>query len=142
MRLMQGLEAEEPELQLAPMIDVIFQLIIFFLCASTFNPNESELSVNLPVDATQQAKKIDIPDEVEITILYDGEVVVNDQGYDTADSHFLPELTTMLEKLISISLKQPVIIAPSPEVNHGRVVDVLNACAAAGVENISFYATL
>ena len=141
MRFTQAVGAEEPELQLAPMIDVIFQLIIFFLCASTFNPSEAELSVNLPV-APSTAKQTVVPDEVEITILSDGVVVINDKEYDSSDSHLLPELRGMLEGLISFSDKQPVIIAPSPDVYHGRVVEVLNACAAARVKNISFYATL
>ena len=142
MRIQTGVEEEDSEIQLAPMIDVIFQLIIFFLCASTFNPPETELSVNLPAVPTEQTQKVDIPDEVEITILADGGVVVMSTEYDTPGSHQLPQLRSMLVQLAAISEKQPVIIAPHPEAYHGRVVEVLNACAAAGITSISFYATL
>ena len=134
---------EETELQLAPMVDIIFQLIIFFLCASTFNPTETELAVNLPVAGKPPVKQVEPPpDEVMIEILDDGGIVVNNREYDSVSSHTLPELTAMLEKLGSIFKGQSVIISPSYEVHHGRVVEVLNACAAAKIENISFYATI
>ena len=132
---------DKMEMQLAPMVDVIFQLLIFFLCASTFNPPETELSVNLPV-AGPSASMIEPIVEVTIEILEDGGVVVNNREYDSASSHALPQLTGMLSKLAMIFKNQPVIISPSEYVNHGRVVEVLNACAAAGVKNISFYATI
>ena len=141
MRLRKPAE-EKMEMQMAPMIDIIFQIIIFFMCASTFNPPETELSVNLPVAGTPVKQVKPTPDEVTIEILDDGGVVINNREYDSTDSHSLPELTSMLAKLAMIFEDQPVIISPSLDVYHGRVVEVLNACAAAGIENISFYATI
>ncbi len=140
MRFPRGAE-EKPELQLAPMVDIIFQLIIFFMCATTFNPAETEMKVNLPVEAAATTQ-VAIPDEVIIEILNDGGIVVNDREYDSPSSKDLPTLRDMLTRLVDVFGKeQAVIIQPGDGVKHGRVVDVLSACAASRVSNISFYAS-
>ena len=140
MRLPRGAE-EKAELQLAPMIDVIFQLIIFFMCATTFNPAETEMKVNLPTEAVETTQ-VAIPDEVVIQILNDGGIVVNNQEYDSPSSKDLPSLRDMLTRLVgAFGKEQAVIIQPGDGVKHGRVVDVLNACAASEVSNISFYSS-
>jgi biopolymer transport protein ExbD len=86
------------------------------------------------------SQQIDIPDEVNITIKSDGNVVVNNRTYDSPDSGKLPQLTDMLTKLKKAFPKQAVYIDPQKGVLHGRVVDVLNACTASKIENISFRA--
>jgi len=128
------------ELQMGPMIDIIFQLIIFFLCASTFNPTENELKVNLPTtqSASVNAKGLD---DVTIYIAKNGSVVVNNKEYDSKDSRDLPQIVDMLSRLHAAFPDQGVIIQPEKGVMHGRVVEVLNACAGAGITDISFYAT-
>ena len=132
---------EKVELQMAPMIDVIFQLIIFFMCASTFLPTERQLKVNMPTSPMEvTSQQIDIPDEVNIVIKGDGTVMVNNRPYDSPDSRQLPALSDMLAKLKKAFPKQAVYIDPEKGVLHGRVVDVLNACAASQIENISFRA--
>lgn len=131
--------ADKPELQLAPMVDIIFQLIIFFMAATTFHPMETEIKVSLPIEAvvTTQAT---IPDEVVIEILSDESIIVNEREFDSVASKDLPALVEMLERLVAVFGKeQAVIIQPEDGVRHGRVVDVLNACAISGISNISFY---
>jgi biopolymer transport protein ExbD len=128
------------ELQMGPMIDIIFQLIIFFLCASTFNPTENELKVNLPTTPSEavSAKSLD---DVTIYITKNGSVVVNNKEYDSKDSRELPQVIDMLTKLHTVFPDQGVIIQPEKGVRHGRVVEVLNACASSGITDVSFYAS-
>lgn len=130
---------DNPDIPMAPMIDVVFQLLIFFMCATSFKISESEIGVNLPVAAevTQEAK---MPDEVIIDILEDGSIFVNEQQYDSSQSKDLPQLRQMLSRLAEAFKDQAVIIRGVEAVPHGRVVDVLNICAAAKVQRISFFA--
>ena len=125
---------ENGELQFAPMVDIIFLLIVFFLCASTFNPAEAEFPVPLGGGLPPTG------DEVEIEILADGGVVINEREYDSPTSPVLPQLRALLARLVAVYEDVPVIIAPDSDVSHGRVVEVLNACAASQATNISFYA--
>lgn len=129
--------ADEADFQLAPMIDIVFQLLIFFMCASSFFPPESHLNVNLPTIAT--AKQVtELPEEVVIDILADGAIMVNEKVYDSPESKDLPELKAMLMTLAMTFEGQAVIIYGDWDVSHERVTDVLNACAGAKIKSVSF----
>lgn len=139
MRFVRGVETEEPGFQMAPMIDIVFQLIIFFMCASSFAILESQMDVNLPARAEVKPAEKTI-EEVFINILADKTVLANGRQYDSAGSKDLPELKTMLTELASVFKDQVVIIQGEWQVPHERVVQVLNACAAAKIKNVSFVA--
>lgn len=124
--------------QVAPMVDIVFLLLVFFMVSTTFRPEESELKVNLPVAGMASVSAAELEDVI-IYIMSDGGVAVNQQEYDSPTSKELPQLRTMLRKLSSVFRDQAVIIQTDKDVPLGRVVDVLNACAASGIKNISFY---
>lgn len=129
-------QEEEPEIQMTPMIDIIFQLIIFFMCATTFQVFERELKSNLPAISMQEVKR-----EVEDVVVFiskDGRVLVENKEYDSINDRDLVQLINMLSQLKKFFVDQSVIIQAHEEVEHQRVVDVLNACAAAGITNVSF----
>jgi biopolymer transport protein ExbD len=142
MRIRKSLIPEEKvELQMAPMIDCVFQLLVYFMVATHFLQTETELNVNLPVSAEVMTQSQPTADEVIIEITDNGNVVVNSQEYDSPQDKDLPQLVSMLSRLSSVYNDQPVIIQPAEGVSHGRVVDVLNACAASNIKNISFYSS-
>ncbi len=131
----------DAEFQMAPMIDIVFLLLSFFIFTSALKIEETEIGITLPPPGTID-KEIaeDFKDEVVIVILEDGGIVVNRQQYDSSTDRQLPELAGMLQMLVeAFGAKQEVIIRGNPRVWHGRIVDVLNACAGAGVKRISFY---
>lgn len=128
---------EKPEFQMAPMVDIVFLLLVFFMVTASFVVEESELKISLP--AMQAVSADELPDEVTIHIMGDGGIAVNESEYDSPDSRELPELRAMLVKLASIYKDQNVILQADGSVSHGRVVDVLNACVASKIINISFY---
>jgi len=137
MRFAREVESDEPGFQMAPMIDIVFQLIIFFMCASSFAILESQMDVNLPARA--EAKPAgEIMEEVFINILADNTVLANGRQYDSPGSKDLTELRTMLTELASVFKDQVVIVQAEWQVPHERVIQVLNACAAAKIKNISF----
>jgi biopolymer transport protein ExbD len=119
---------------MAPMIDVVFQLLIFFMVATRYVQTETELRVTLP---SQQAGQPP-PVIVQVHIEADGNIVVNDVPYDDPTSRELPQLRSRFQLLLDHDRNLPVVIIPDPETPHQRLVDVLNACQATGVKNISF----
>ena len=131
-------EDESIEVQMAPLVDIVFLLLVFFMCSVSFVTEESELKISLPAVAAAVAAE-ELPDEVLIHVRRGGRVLVNEKEYDSAESKELPELRDMLSRLASVFKDQNVIIQADDRAMHGRVVDVLNACVASGVVNISFY---
>ncbi|MBN2189601.1 MAG: biopolymer transporter ExbD [Candidatus Aureabacteria bacterium] len=138
MKFSKDSSGEKTDFEIAPMIDVVFLLLIFFISTSSLKIQETQLGVDIPTQAGEQAQTEEIPDEVLITIKSGNRVFVNNKEYDSPESGMLDELTTMLYKLKMVYEKQGVIIDIEKGVKHGRVVDVLNACAAAKIDNISF----
>lgn len=138
MQLNRERNGQKVEFQMAPMVDIVFLLLIFFMVTASFVIEESELKISLPATEAAESPE-ELPDEVIIQVMWDGGVAVNQTEYDSPGSKELPELRAMLTKLASIFAGQNVIIQADGSASHGRVVDVLNACVASGVMNISFY---
>lgn len=128
-------EEEEIEMQMSPMIDIVFQLIIFFMCATTFQKYERDLRSNIPVMSEQVVQRK--MEDVIVVIDKQGRVFVSGKEYKVIN-HEIPELVALLTRLKSFFPEQSVIIEADKETNHQNVIHVLNACAAANITNISF----
>lgn len=126
---------------MTPMIDCVFLLLIFFMVTSTLHRQEADISFALP-GVVEQTESVDIPDEQIIEIFGDGRVVLNDLEYDSPSDAGLPELVDMLIRFKATAtanqVEAMITIAPTDDVKHQRVVDVLNACAVAAIENVTF----
>src|SRR5688572_30845104 len=81
--------------QIAPMIDVEFLLLIFFIVSSTVARQEADIAFQLP-GVAEQPEPLDLPDEQIIEIESDAQVVVNEYRYDSPGALHLVELTGML----------------------------------------------
>ena len=128
-------------MQMGPMIDMVFLLLVFFMVTAKPIKQESDLSLGLP-GAVAQEESVDIPDEQRIIIRDDLQVVLNELELDTPASGDLPQLFTTLErfrKSAELSGSEAMVtIAPAKTVPHQRVVDVLNACGKAQLTNVTF----
>jgi len=126
---------------IAPMIDVVFLLLIYFMVSSTLKRQEADLSFQLP-GTVEQTAPLDMPDEQIIEIRTNGQVVVNEYPYDRPDSIYLTELTAMLTRFREASMANKVdaivTIAPENSVSHGQIVRVMDACALSGIEGVNF----
>ena len=126
--------------QIAPMVDVVFVLLLFFMASAGSQVIEKELNINLP---SGRGPTIGGPavesTPIIIDIFPDGQVQMNNKVYDDPSSKELPQLRGWLKDTIAkFGDKDPVIIRPDPLTKHERIMDVLNAAAASGVKNLTF----
>ena len=125
-------------LQIAPMLDILFVLLLFFMVSAGSQKHEATIATQLP-GSTPPPPGSAVP--IQLTIDADGQVNINSAAIDTPDSRELAQTISRLKALIASNPKQPVIITPTASTKQQRVVDVLNACAAAGVKNLAFGAS-
>lgn len=126
---------------IAPMIDVVFLLLIYFMVASTLEQQEADLSFQLP-GSVEQDEPLDLPDEQIIAIREDGQVMVNDYPYDSPELECYQELAAMLTRFREAStankVEAIVTISPAESVPHAQIVRVMDACSLAGIEAVNF----
>lgn len=118
-------------MQLAPMIDIVFLLLIFFIVTWQFTRSETELSVSVPT-AQEGAEPERMRGEIVINILGDSTIRIEGTTVD---------LTQLLDKLAPIAAafeNQPVRIRGDGTVEYQRIVEVIDTCQKAGIWNISF----
>ncbi|MEG0142582.1 MAG: biopolymer transporter ExbD [Akkermansia sp.] len=118
--------------QLAPMLDVVFLLLIFFVVTQTISLTEQDLKVKVP--SAQQADKKDSRaiNEIILNVRKDGKITINREVY-TKESLY-PKLVTICK----LAANQPVRIRGDAEAPYQHIIDVLDTCLKAGIWNISF----
>jgi biopolymer transport protein ExbD len=123
------------DFQIAPMVDVIFILILFFMCSAGATKVENELSLKLPGRISQD-QPMPMLDEQIIEIEENGQIILNNQQMDTS------ALASTLQryKAISDDTKSGTIITilTAKNTKYQRIIDVLNECAAAKIESVTF----
>ncbi len=140
MDLTEGLEPVKLELQIAPLIDVVFLLLIYFMVAASLIKKEGDISFILPA-TVPQTEEVKIPLEVLIEIEEDGTVVFEGLRFAAADE-LLNDLAGQVAGLKQVAKSQQspffVNILPAKNAFHERVINVMDACAAAGVDSLTF----
>lgn len=132
------------ELQIAPLIDVVFLLLIYFMVTASLIKKEGDIGFLLPANIPQ-TEITSVPVEILIEIAADGTVQVEGLRYGPAD-RMLNELVQQMQELRQVAQNQQslfsVNLIPNGETLHDRVIDVMDACAAAGVKNLTFSKSL
>ncbi|MEQ8762428.1 MAG: biopolymer transporter ExbD [Planctomycetota bacterium] len=129
------LRMEEEEglgINLTPMIDVVFLLIIFFMVTTTFIQLEKEMSIELP-EAQSGESAGEGAKEIIVNVLAEGRIVVNQQDV-SADG--------LLDLLLSAHERNPeveVVIRSDGDATAKTLIGVvLDKCQAADIHNIAF----
>ena len=106
-----------PQINIVPMIDVIFAILVYFIVSSLFLTRSGGLPVNLP-----QAETVQRQESKQITVSLDSEgtLTVGDRPTE------LGQLKTEVENLLKTEQTQVVVISADKVVDHGDVVDVLD----------------
>ncbi len=120
-------ERKGPELEIAPFIDVVFLLLIFFLLSSSF-VIQPGIKIKLPQAATAESQS-----EKNIFILIDAKEKI----YLNARQVEGRELKTELERIISEGGKKMAIIHADEKVQHGLVVGVMDTAKQVGIEKLA-----
>jgi biopolymer transport protein ExbD len=131
MNLRSRAAPHHPGIQLAPLVDVLLLLLIFFLLTWNAARNENELDVKVPKASAAKEKSAPIGDVV-VNVKADGNVVVNRRTFAG------PDLTTLLKGLVQLNADQAVIIRGDEAGAYKNIVSVLNICSEAGVTNVAF----
>ncbi len=133
-----GSEDGDVGFQIAPMVDVVFVLLLFFMASAGSQVVERELNISLPSGRGAKAAGPP-PTPVIIDISPEGVVSMNNKVFDTPSSKEMPELRARLKENIDrFGDKDPVIIRPADNARQERIIDVLNSAASAGVKNLTF----
>jgi len=117
-------------LELTPMIDVVFLLLIFFMLATTFADPEREIDLDLPEAASSLVKDVD-REELIINVSSDGTVSLGSERL-TSDA--------LLSELVQAARANPersVTIRGDREARHEAIVAVMDACGQAGLRNLA-----
>jgi biopolymer transport protein ExbD len=131
MNLRSRVHPHHPGIQLAPLVDVLLLLLIFFLMTWNAARNENELDVKVPKASAAKEKSAPIGDVV-VNVKTDGNVVVNRRPLTGA------ELTELLKGLVQLNSEQAVVIRGDEAGAYKNIVEVLNICSQAGVTNVAF----
>jgi biopolymer transport protein ExbD len=127
--------------QIAPMIDVVFVIMLFFMVMAGAVKVENELNTTLPGSA-ESSGDTDFVDEIIITIAENGEVALNDEPFDSPENTMLPRLrdTLMRLKQNADNAKTPAVvtIVSDPNAKYSRTINVLDALAVAKIETVTF----
>ena len=131
----------DPTMPLAPMIDCVFLLLIYFMVSATLKRQEADITFQLP-GVIEQDTPLEIPDEQIIEIHDNGQVSVNDYAYDKPEAAHFIELATMLSRFKATSdankVDAIITIAPMDEVQHEVIIKVMDACDQAGITIVNF----
>lgn len=118
---------KEAGLDITPLIDVVFLLLIFFLLSSSFIMQPG-IKVTLPEATTDDIKT---KKDVFVTITQDGSYFLNEEAISLA---VLPD---KLRVMVAREADQLLIVKADREVTHGRVVEVMNIAKRAGIDRLA-----
>jgi biopolymer transport protein ExbD len=136
-----GGEEGEFGLQIAPMLDVMFVLLLFFMVAAGSNAaKEGELGIQIPGQGKPSTSDVTAPQPFIIGITQEGNILLNNSPMADPSDNKLEGLRNRLKDTITAMGPDsvPVIVAPDPQAQHTRVIQVLDACSYANVKKLTF----
>jgi biopolymer transport protein ExbD len=123
---------EAADINLTPLIDVVFLLLIFFMVSTTFD-RDSELSIELPAAAAELQKRR--PDSIEVAIDVQGRFYVNGRQLLNTQSKTLRQA---LQSAAGESESPPIIISADAKTPHQAVVQIMDAARELGFVRLTF----
>ena len=125
-------ESEEHGIDLAPMLDFVLNLLIFFIITAVF-VKESALTVNRPTSFEQETENDS--KSIQIQILDNGEIWVDNRAVDAA------AVRANVERLSAVNPDSGVLILAQDKAPTGTLVEVVDQVHLGGIYNITFSTT-
>jgi biopolymer transport protein ExbD len=124
-------EEEDFAIPMTPMIDIVFQLLIFFLLASTVAEEERDIKIRLPQGSQGDSRGLSAGSRLMIGVRQDGSVTLGGQALE------LPELRKRLIDAGRSKEKPGVVIRWDKKAYVEIAAEVLQYCKEAGLESVS-----
>ncbi len=128
-RAMSGADAEHTGIDLAPMLDFVVNLLIFFIITAVF-VKESGLEVNRPTSFEQPEESDN--ESIQVQILDNGEIWVDNRAVDVR------AVRANVERLSAINPDSGVLILAQDQAPTGTLVEVVDQVHLGGIYNITF----
>lgn len=122
---------DRPQIQMIPLIDVLFFTLVFFMVLSVYYNVEAQLDINVPRSTLAHDIKA-ISTQIIVNITVNGRFIVNGRVLSEA------ALENVLHQLTALSKQQTVIIRADQKTYHKYVIQVLDACARNNIRDVSF----
>ncbi len=131
---LQTRHREDLTLNITPLIDVVFLLLIFFMVSTTFNEN-SELLIRLPEASLEEPPQFDL-DTIQVAVSADN--VIHIQGRKLPDARLQTVEEAIYQARADMDLEQPphLIINADADARHQAVVTVMDAAQRLDLGNI------
>lgn len=127
----QNRDPQPAGMQLAPMIDIVFLLLIFFIVTWQFSRSETEMKISVP-SSEEGADPKRVIGEIIVNVRADGEVIVDGRVMSRV------QLKEKLENISRQHPNQPVRLRGDAKTEYQTIVEVIDTCQKAGIWNISF----
>jgi biopolymer transport protein ExbD len=120
-------QATEARVELAPLVDIMFNLLVFFLVSATF-VRETGISVTRPQAVVSQSLE---PSSMRVSITSTGEIYT--EGLRVS----LDELRSKVSSFVAREKKKSVVVVPDVDVPAGRLVEVMDAAKLGGATDVA-----
>lgn len=117
-----------PQLDMTPMVDVVFTLVIFFMVSTTFITMESGLPIELPQSQSSSAQA---SDQTTVTIANDGTIYL--AGAQVSEDR----LAAALETILARQQDKTVVVRADKDVRYGLPVRIMDIIRQAGAERVA-----
>lgn len=137
------LDEDTPNLgfQIAPMIDVVFVIMLFFMVMAGAVKVEHELKTTLPGNA-ETAKETEMPDEITIGVAENGAITINEDPVGQPNDKTLEGLYNEMMKMGTAAkqskTKLLITVQAEEAAKYERVINVLDVLARADITNVTF----
>lgn len=117
---------ETPTLNLTPMIDIVFLLIIFFMVGTKFTEDEKQIGLDVP-EVNDIGALTSAPEKKMVNLFKDGRITLDRQEVD------LEQLHTQLTQAKAEYQDLGVLVRGDADIPFQNVATVLNTCRQAGI---------
>ena len=131
MKFQSQFGSERTGIQLAPMIDVVFLLLIFFIVLWNYARFETEIDISVPAASAGEDPERTIG-EIVVNVKKEGQIII--EGVEKTET----ETLEMFNNIVAAYPDQALILRGDKEASFDHIVKILNLCKKANIWNISF----
>jgi biopolymer transport protein ExbD len=128
-RKKHGSADDEAAIDMTPMLDIVFIMLIFFIVTTSF-VKEKGLDVSRPKDTNTPPPKTNVK-SLAIRVEQDGTIVMNNRDVD------IRRIVANIQSFLAENNTDSAAVQAHPKAKHGRVTEVINQAKEAGIANIS-----